>query len=128
MSVFADISGEFNCVSGEAIIDAMMRRGIEEDIVDWYAQYIGNRIAKLQVQSSEVTIFLSRGCPQGGCLSTLAWNISFDDLLREFEKMGVNIVGFADDAVLLVAGEALGPLFRRMNLAIKVLCRWAEAR
>ena len=27
-----------------------------------------------------------------------------------------------------MAGEALGPLFRRMNLAIKVLCRWVARR
>ena len=128
VAVFADISGAFDCVSGEAIIDAMRRRGIEESLVDWYEQYISNRIARLQVQSSVVNISLSRGCPQGGCLSTLAWNLCFDDLLREFEKLGVNIVGFADDAVLLVSGTALGPLFRRMNSAIKVLCRWAQAR
>ena len=96
--------------------------------MDWYKQYISSIIARLQVQSSAVNISLSRGCPQGGCLSTLAWNLCFDDLLREFEKLGVNIVGFADDAVLLVSGTALGPLFRRMNSAIKVLCRWAQAR
>ena len=128
VAVFADISGAFDCVSGEAIIDAMRRRGIEVALVKWYEQYISNRIAKLQVQSSVVNISMSRGCPQGGCLSTLAWNLCFDDLLREFEKLGVNIVGFADDAVLLVSGEALGPLFRRMNNAIKVLCRWAQVR
>ena len=80
------------------------------------------------MQSSVVNISLSRGYPEGGCLSTLAWKHCFEDLLREFKKLGVNIVGFADDAVLLVSGTALGPIFRRMYSAIKVLCRWAKAR
>ena len=30
--------------------------------------------------------------------------------------------------MLLVSGTALGPLFWMMNSAIKVLCRWAQAR
>ena len=128
VSLFADISGAFDTVSGEAIIKAMVDKKISEDIIQWYEQYITNRIAMINIQNFTKTILLNRGCPQGGCLSTLAWNLVFDQLLDEFRKHGVNIVGFADDACLLVSGDSLGHLFRRMNVAIRTLADWADRR
>ena len=58
----------------------------------------------------------------------VAWNLIFDQLLEAFDKHGVNIAGFADDACLLVSGDSLGPLYRRMNVAIKTLIEWADNR
>ena len=128
LSLFADISGAFDTVSGDAIIDAMKERDIDGNIIDWYQDYISNRIATVKIQSTSKTIKLNRGCPQGGCLSTLAWNLVFDQLLDAFDKHGVKIVGFADDACLLVSGDSLGSLYRRMNVAIKTLGAWADER
>ena len=128
VSLFADISGAFDTVTGDAIIQAMRKRQIEESIIDWYDQYIRNRIATISIQNFTKTIKLNRGCPQGGCLSTLAWNLVFDELLDAFKKHGVKIVGFADDACLLVSGDSLGHLFRRMNVAIRTLVQWAGER
>ena len=128
LALFADISGAFDSVSGAAIIEAMKERGINPKIVNWYEQYISNRIATVKVQETIKTVSLNRGCPQGGCLSTLAWNLVFDQLLDAFKKHGVNIIGFADDACLLVSGDSLGPLYRRMNIAIRTLSGWADKR
>ena len=52
----------------------------------------------------------------------------FHQLLDAFKKHGVNIVSFADDAGLLVSGDSLGHLFRRMNVAIRTLFEWADKR
>ena len=115
-------------VTGDAIIEAMTKRNIEKEIVAWYEHYIRNRIATISIQNITKTLLLNRGCPQGGCLSTLAWNLVFDELLDAFRKHGVKIVGFADDACLLVSGDSLGPLYRRMNVAIRTLVEWADKR
>ena len=128
VTLFADISGAFDTVSGDAIINAMKSKNISISIIRWYEQYITNRIATVVVQNFNKIILLNRGCPQGGCLSTLAWNLVFDQLLDAFKKHGVNIVGFADDACLLVSGDSLGHLFRRMNVAIRTLVEWADKR
>ena len=128
LAIFADIAGAFDSVTGEAIIEAMIKRKVNSNIIAWYEQYIANRVATLNIQATKVVMSLSRGCPQGGCLSTLAWNLVFDELLISFKKHGVDIIGFADDACLLVTGESLGSLFRRMNTALKTLKAWADER
>ena len=128
LAIYADIAGAFDSVTGDAIIQAMVKRNVDINIIKWYEHYIANRIATLQVRSTTVIMSLSRGCPQGGCLSTLAWNLVFDELLIAFKKHGVNIVGFADDACLLVTGDSLGPLIRRINRALLTLKEWADER
>lgn len=106
----------------------MRERNISNKIVDWYEQYINNRIATVKVGHASSTVGISRGCPQGGCLSTLGWNFVFDELLEDVKKHGVNIVGFAEDACLLVSGDSLGPLYHRMNMATRILNSWAITR
>jgi ribonuclease HI len=128
VGVFADIEGAFDTVTGEAIIKAMKKKSIDDAIIGWYEQYIGNRIATLKVSGIEKMIGLSRGCPQGGCLSTLAWNLVADELLSEFDKLGITVVGFADDIALLVSGCGLGELYRRLNIGLRILFRWASER
>ena len=51
VSIFADISGAFDSVTGDAIIEAMTKRNIEKEIVAWYEHYIRNRIATISIQT-----------------------------------------------------------------------------
>ena len=65
VGLFADISGAFDTVTGDAIIKAMEDRNIETIIIRWYEQYIKNRIATITIQNFTKVISLSRGCPKG---------------------------------------------------------------
>ena len=65
LSVFADISRAFDTVSGDAIIQAMKDREIDAKIINWYEQYMTNRIATVNIQSTSKTVLLNRGCPNG---------------------------------------------------------------
>ena len=50
-------------------------------------------------------IAIKTGCPQGGILSVLLWNICFDMLLVKFSEGRVHCIGFADDGTLIIHGE-----------------------
>ena len=93
MALFADISGAFDTVSGDAFIEAMKERGISKAILNRNKQYIGNRTAIFKVQSTSRVVSLNKGWPKGSCLLTLAWNLVFDQLLEAFQKHGVKILG-----------------------------------
>ena len=67
------------------------------------------------------------GCPQGGVLSTLLWNIAFDDLLKLFDKnKHVIVVGYADDGSLITTGINLKEMYQNMNEALVSCQSWAE--
>ncbi len=85
-----------------------------EDLEDWIRSSLIVFVANPQGRcEKKVTInhegvkvkkFLTRGTPQGGVLSPIAWNIAFESLLHIFSKGQVKICGFADDACLITTG------------------------
>ena len=126
LSVFMDVAGAFDCVTSDAIIRAMTDRGIDEYEVRWYENYISYRIVSVSVGHADCVRIVSRGCPQGGVLSVLAWNLVFDDLLKMFDGQPVDITGFADDGTLQCSGKFMGPMVRKMNNALVRVSSWAE--
>ena len=58
LTLFANISNAFDTVTGDAIIKAMEERGISQDIIDWYQNYISNRIATVKICRTAKTVLL----------------------------------------------------------------------
>ena len=46
-----------------------------------------------------------RGCPQGGVLSPLLWNLTMDELLWDLNEAGYYSIGFADDIAIIIRGK-----------------------
>ena len=59
-------------------------------------------------------------------LSTILWNIAFDDMLNLFKGKGIICVGYADDGCILITGKHLKGLYRDMNEALEKCRNWAE--
>ena len=72
----------------------------------------------ISINGITVNKSISVGCPQGGVLSTILWNIAFDNLLNMFTGGKVLCVGYADDGSLLMSHNNLTYLYLRMNEAL----------
>ena len=46
-----------------------------------------------------------RGCPEGGVLSPLLWNLTVDELLWDLIEAGYYSIGFADDIGIIIRGK-----------------------
>ena len=125
MGVFLDIQGAFDNLPTPAAIKGMRNHHISPLIVDWYSQYLRNRIATAEVKGQSVTRHLTRGTPQGGVLSPLVWNLSFDSLLNLFGD-AVDIKGFADDAALVICGKFLPIMQQLMQEAVNRATKWGR--
>ena len=125
-AIFLDISQAFDAVSPDAVIEAMRTKGIDHKIVDWYGNFISKRISTCNFKNAKVSRLIRVGCPQGGILSPLAWNLVFDTLIRDVGHTSTQIFAFADDGTLLACGESINDIFRRLNVALKVVERWAR--
>jgi hypothetical protein len=80
--VFLDIEGAFDnssfgsmdATSGEHEVALTMRR--------WIDAMLRCRSIRVENRGSSVRVLINRGCPQGGILSPLLWNMVVDYLLR----------------------------------------------
>jgi hypothetical protein len=60
-----------------------------------------------------------------GCSFSLLWNLVVDKLLVEASGLGFNILGFADDTVVIVQGKFAHTVEALMQSALNVVVKWA---
>ncbi len=80
LGVFLDIQGAFDNVSVDAVIKGMQEKNFPEIFINWYRSYLKYRTVTINQEGVKVKRFLTRGTPQGGLLSPLAWNLAFESL------------------------------------------------
>ena len=107
-------------------MEALIAKGVNKDIALWYKDYLTNRHAHIDIKGTSTIRQINIGCPQGGVLSTLLWNIAFDDMLSLFSKGRIICVGYADDGCLLITGKDLKSLYSCMNDALRACQLWAS--
>ncbi|CAH2088501.1 unnamed protein product [Euphydryas editha] len=67
---------------------------------------------------------VARGCPQGGVLSPLLWNIVIDELITLLNDRKFLTVGYADDLTILISGPSESVVCDRMRAALIVVEQW----
>jgi hypothetical protein len=78
----------------------MREHGVEEDLTQWFTQYLQHRVCKVSGQEGHYRI--RNGTGQGGALSPVVWNYTIDSFLSEFNSGQVKAIGYADDGALVV--------------------------
>ena len=124
--VFLDCAGAFDNLSFRAAEKALKRKKIKPLITKWYLNYLRNRTSTVELKGLAREILIETGCPQGGILSVLLWNITFDLLLSKFTKGRVRCIGFADDGTLIITGKDLHKMRNQMQTAIDKVAKWAD--
>ena len=93
LGTFIDISSAFDKLDPWKATIALIKRGVNKDIALWYRDYLTDRHAYLDIKGSCTTRRIVEGCHQGGVLSTILWNIAFDDMLEIFSNSKIICVG-----------------------------------
>jgi hypothetical protein len=100
--VFLDIKGAFNDVKFNILEKAMLKHGISKLCIRFISQMLRQR----EVNALGVSRKVERGCPQGGILSPLLWNLVVDELLGKLRTSMPQVysAGYADDLAILARG------------------------
>jgi hypothetical protein len=97
LGAFLDIEGAFDNSSFKTIITAARERGLEETCCRWIGSMLECRLVNVAPMGSNLTAKVAGGCPQGGVLSPLLWNLVVDRLLTV-----TNDLGFSTLAMLTI--------------------------
>ena len=76
-------------------------------LVDWTSHMLGNRQLEVTKGNTTVRGDVSSGCPQGGVMSPLLWCLVVDNLLTNLSEEGCQVVGYADDILIIRCGPFL---------------------
>ena len=125
LGAFLDIEGAFDNTSFTAITKAARERGLEETCCRWIGSMLESRLVHTSLMGSSLTARVAGGCPQGGVLSPLLWNLVVDRLLAVTNDLGYNTFGYADDIVIIVQGKFAHTVREIMQEALTVVAKWA---
>ena len=95
IGIFCDLEGAFDAISYESILTAFKKRGFDPYFIRWYQYYLENRFVTIDLKGVRLTRRCTRGVPQGGVLSPLAFTCATEDVFElfpedDFDKHNVN--------------------------------------
>jgi len=126
----ADFQRAFSELKISAIRHALERHRVTEGITRWILAMLLNREVQSTLKGALVTKSVQRGCPQGGVLSPLLWNLVMDELLeglkRNFPSMTAQ--AFADDVSIWQEGLSYDTIANRITDGLKFTKTWCESK
>ena len=124
LAAFIDLEGAFNKVTFEAINKALRKFGVDSTLIRWIMAMLNNRILSVDLFGAHRKGIADRGCPQGGVLPPLLWNMTVDDLLTKLNAKGYLAIGYADDIAILISGKFEETLGQLMDEAFRIVEKW----
>ena len=84
-----------------------------------------NRCCSTDLGNVTLQFRTAKGCPQGGVLSPLLWNIVVDSGIALMEERGFDVQCFADDMVIVARGKFREIVLNLAQQALDLEERWA---
>ena len=124
LGIFLDVEGAFDAIKFNSIREAMEKIKIPDKIVNWIYAMLTDREIELELHGFSIKRRVYRGCPQGGILSPLLWNLTLNTLLSKEELDENFIQAFADDIAILIQGIDLSTIRNIAKIYLKTIDKW----
>lgn len=120
MAIAIDIENAFNTIPWRQIREGLRLKRFPIYLRKIVENYLSNRYIECRnLEGEVVTRRVTGGVPQRSVLGPLLWNIAYDRVLKTTLNEGAEIIGYADDTIVLVTARSMDTLKIRANRQIK---------
>lgn len=124
--VFVDFRGAFDNLRWSAILKRLRMAGCRGNDWNVWKSYFKERSAWMKAMSESVRINVERGCPQGSISGPTLWNLCMNELLIQLHERFQSVIAYADDLVIVVAGNSRAELERLIAECLRIVCAWGK--
>lgn len=126
LATFVDFRAAYDLVSRDILIQKLIRTNIPGGLIYAIRDFLCQRFISVRFHDRTSSFKqVRRGLPQGAVSSTTLFNCMINDLCPLLQSIpGVDVIIFADDLAILVAGDVSETIESTMNDALFVLQGW----
>jgi hypothetical protein len=124
IAVSLDIQGAFDSAGWPQILAQLRTKECPQNIYNVLRSYLSDRKIIISTNDGAITRPFNRGCPQGSALGPGLWVLLYDTLLQIEMPLGAEIIGFADDTMLVVRSHSIKRLEKITNEALTIIDNW----
>jgi len=118
VAISLDIRNAFNTIGWTEVMSALNALDVPAYILRIFQDYFRGRTAETQAENERVEVRVTCGVPQGSVVGPLLWNIAYDRVLRLQLPLDVELLGFADDTMVIASGRSVAELEMKINEAL----------
>lgn len=118
IAVSIDISGAFDHMLWSCVLEEMSKSRVPEHLCRAMRSYFAGRT----VEYGGVTLQLEKGAPQGSVIGPAQWLYGYNYALTEMQKRWISFFCYADDTLMIFAGDNVQELERKVNREINWYC------
>ncbi|GFW47803.1 retrovirus-related Pol polyprotein from type-1 retrotransposable element R1 [Trichonephila clavipes] len=123
-----DIKGAFDNAWWPCILNLLKKAEIPINIFSLVADFLNDRVVKMQLGSTSAIRCLERGCLQGSVSGPIFWNIIINDLLSKLKNLACcEIIAFADDILVCSQCRDLSETFLHAQEALNFASDWSKS-
>ena len=127
LGLFLDISSADNSMDIEHIRNSLFLHWGEEDLVDWYYNYLARRVLQINLHGCNLFYVCGQGFPQGGVSSAKFWIITFNPVIEIINRNMAADQGYADDLAAIYGNRKPEELIPQMQEVLDELVEWGES-
>jgi len=128
VGIFLDIEAAISHATFHSMDKAMEAFDVSRVCHLWVKNMLTSRVAIAELQETKVSRVVERGCPQGGVVSPLLWNLVVHELLviltTEFPELYTQ--GYADDISNLAVGYDLPTVRALFQRVLRRVLEWCH--
>ena len=123
-----DIRNAFNTARWDICIEAMVQKKVPDHLLRIIDDDLSSRWLIYQGDKWSLKEEMKCGALQASRVGPLVWNFMYGDFLLMDLPTGTSIIGFADNAIVVCAGDDVGILELRINESLRCAKRWLDSR
>jgi len=108
------------------VLYQLLKKKCPKNLFQLIESYFSNRNSSLWYLNLEVKEDIDIGCPQGSASGPWYWNIFYDDIF-DLSDNNTQIIGFADDTLLMFSAQTIEELQIIANSKLNEISNWGTA-
>lgn len=123
LGIFVDFRGAFDNLRWDRVMEKLAT--VVSDTGLWRS-YFSDRTVYVRDGETEIKREVQRGCPQGSICGPAVWSMMVKSLLERLETAGAEVIAYADDLLVLVAGNSRVQIERVTTERLRIVSQWGE--